>query len=143
MDPVSAAAGVVSFVSLAIQLLEKVQDVRDFWRSIEDGPAEVHELIRELDCILAILQAINELESNLHLRNDEPLVKALRACEINVGKVSATVQDLSAGFAGGKRNRTWTSLKFALRKGHIKSSQEALERVKTNLILAQQITRQE
>ncbi len=139
MDPVSAAAGAVSFVSLAIQLFDKVQEVRNFWRSIKDAPAEVNELIRELDCILGILQGINELDDNLCLQNDGPLVETLRACEMHIGKVSATVHDLKGGFAGGKTSRTWTSLRFTLRKGQIKSSQEALERVKSNLMLAQTI----
>lgn len=137
MDPFSAAAGAFSIISLAIQLVDKFQEVRAFWRSVEDASAEVCEILNELDCVLEILQGVGELDATSESSNNGPLLKALQACGMYVRRLSACVHDLRSGFGGGRAVRVWSSLRFTLRRDRIRTSHEALERVKTCLILAQ------
>lgn len=142
MDPFSAAAGAFSVISLAIQLVEKIQEIRDFWRSVEDSSTDVGDILYELDCVLDILQGLAELDASLGPSNDGALRKVLQTCGIHVRRLSACVQDLKSGFAGGRAIRAWTSLRFALRRERVRTSQGALERVKTCLVLAQMISQE-
>jgi len=139
MDPFSTAAAAISVLSLAIQLVDTVQKVKEFWKSIKDAPADVSDIVNELDCILSILQELGEQDGERGPPGNVLVVKALQACGIYVRRLAACVRDLNPGLASGKGVRTWTSLKVVLRRERIQSSQEALERVKSNLILAQLI----
>ena len=142
MDPFSAAAGAFSVVSLAIQLVDKIQEVRDFWRSIEDASVDVCDILNELDCVLEILQGVAELNATSESLTYRPLRKALQACGTHVRRLSACVHDLKSGFAGGRVVRAWTSLKFTLRRERVRTSHEALERVKSCLVLAQMFSQE-
>ena len=136
MDPFSTVAGAFSVISLAIQLVDKFQEIRDFWRSIEDAPADVCDLVNELDCVLGIIQGVREMDATSASSSNEPLPQALLACRMHVSKLSACVHDLKSGFDRGKAVRAWTSLRFAFRRERIRTSHEALERVKISLVLA-------
>ncbi|KAI9731808.1 MAG: hypothetical protein M1835_003512, partial [Candelina submexicana] len=63
MDGLSAAAGVISVVSLAIQLAESVHKVENFWKSVKDAPSEVNDLQENLGILAEILDRARTLDT--------------------------------------------------------------------------------
>jgi len=142
MDSFSPAAGAFGVISLAIQLVEKFQEIRDVWRSIVDASRDVGDILLELDCVLGILKGVAESDATSGSSDNGSLLKALQACGMYVRRLSACVHDLKSGFAGGRAVRVWTSLRFTLRQDRIRTSHEALQRVKSCLVLAQMISQE-
>ena len=134
MDGVASAFAVVS---LALQLIEGVQKLSDFWRSVEAAPANVQTIVSDLDLLSLTLHDI-EFEAQ-HGQPDPTLEKVLRHCEVNVKTLSSALQELEPGFASTRRRtRKWTALKSVLRWDKLKQSQDILSRLKTTLILVLQ-----
>lgn len=55
MDGLSAGASVIVAVSVALQLVESVKHLYDFWESIEDAPQSVRDIAKELSVLSTVL----------------------------------------------------------------------------------------
>ena len=58
MDGLSAGASVIAVVSVALQLVESVKHLYDFWESIEEAPESVRDIAKELNVLSTILASI-------------------------------------------------------------------------------------
>jgi hypothetical protein len=59
MDGLSGAASVMAAVSLTIQLVGTVNTLREFWLGMKSAPAEVKEIVDDLELLNGILYGID------------------------------------------------------------------------------------
>ncbi len=58
MDGLSGAASVIAVVSFAIQLAESTKKLYDFWKSVDDAPDSVREIVADLKLLSTTLTEI-------------------------------------------------------------------------------------
>ena len=131
------AASVFAAVSLAIQLAENVKKLSDFWKSVQNAPKDVHDIVADLELLSPIL---NEIESEAERNQSHlPLENALRGCISISEELTAILESFQTGLASDKRaRRKWTAIKCARKLDKLSRFQDRLERLKTNLILVLQ-----
>lgn len=128
--------GVVSIASLAIQLGDKVQQVHDFWHSFKQAPAEIQQILQDLDSFSDLLDAGPRSNSNY-----DPLVlQILQRCDEKIEILRTRVTKLEPGFRSQKAViRQWSSFNVVLKRKIIEKSQTAIRDAKSDLVLANQI----
>ena len=137
MEGLSAAASGIAVVSVAIQLAESFKKLSDFWKSIKEAPEDIRAISTDLDLVSSVLAEIaNETQ---HVQPDDTLIAVLNACWDKVKLLTGIVNQIEPGFASTSlRLRKWTAFKAVLRRGELIKFQEALERLKSTLLLVQQ-----
>ena len=137
MDPISAGASVIAFVSLAIQLAESTTKLYHFWGSIKDAPNSIKALTDDLRLVSTVLE---EIQSDAkHCNPDETCLKALQNAQALVARLNALAEDLAPGFASPKLHlRTFTALKALGRNEKIQKFRASLSDMKSTLTLIQQ-----
>lgn len=131
------AASVFAAVSLAIQLAENMKKLNNFWKSVQDAPKDVHDIIADLDLLSPILDEIGrEAERD---QSHSTIESALRGCVGVSEELAAIVDNFQHGFASDKRAmRKWMAIKCARKIDKLSRFQNRLERLKTILMLALQ-----
>jgi hypothetical protein len=86
MDGLSAAASAFGVVSLAVQLIQLTQNLRDFFNDVSGAPSEIRRLtisLTQLDCILRDVQVVTEIQQAQEGAPSAPLslLASLKACE--------------------------------------------------------------
>ncbi|KAL9120774.1 MAG: hypothetical protein Q9187_002672 [Circinaria calcarea] len=136
MEGLSLAANIVAITSIAIQLADSVKKLCEFWKSIKDAPEEIHTIVADLELLSSVLA---EITSEKQLHPDATTAAVLEICESKVKKLMTIVSDLEPGFASQKPSiRKWTAFKAVIKAEKLRRFQEAVERLKVTLILAQQ-----
>lgn len=80
MDGLNAGASAIAVISLAVQLVESVKHLYDFWKSIEEAPAFVRDIAKELGVLSAVLVSV---ANPALLQRSHPNMKlALEICKI-------------------------------------------------------------
>ena len=113
--------------SLALQLTEKVQQLRDFGNSFRGAPAQVKEIVKDLDLFCEITEHCAKLQ------HDEfrTLEKVLIRCGDKIGDLERFTERLEHGFASRSSiKRHWTSFKAVLGKDVLKKFQNSLRDTK-------------
>ena len=129
-----AAAGAFAVISLAVQLADNIKKLSDFWKSVKDAPADVQNLITDLDLLSNVLREID-----LEARQSEPnptLENVLRRCEVNVSALKVCLDEMQPGLTSAKRSfKHWTAFKSVLKWEKIKKFQVILDQLKSTLSL--------
>jgi hypothetical protein len=137
MEPISASANVIAFVSLAIQLAQSTKQLYDFWASIKDAPKSIRRLTDDLRLVDAVLEEI-EREGRL-ADPDATCLKALQSCQELVANLNSLADDLAPGFSSSKRHfRAYTALRAVGRSEKIQKFRSSLADMKSTLTLIQQ-----
>lgn len=137
MDGLSGAASGIAVVSIAIQLADSVKKLCDFWDSVKDAPDDIHMVLTDLRLLSNVLAEIAHDEQ--HAQPDATLPLALDGCWTYVNILTALLDKLEPGFASrSARIRRWTAIKAVMKGGDLAKFQEALERMKSTLLLVQQ-----
>ena len=137
MDGLSAAASSIAVVMLAVHLADSVQKLCSFWSSIRDAPEDIKPISLDLDLLSYVLTEI-AFEAQ-HFGPDAISVAALEACSVRVRSFTTILEQIEPDFASASRRiRKWTAFKAVLKRGQIANFQEALDRLKATLLLAQQ-----
>lgn len=132
-----ATASAFAVVSLAIQLAESVKKLCDFWASIREAPKDIREISADLRLVSNVLTQV--AYETQHVEPDTILVDALEACSGRVKTLSSLLNEIEPGFAStSSRIRKWTAFKAVLKRAQLMKFQEALEKLKSTLMLAQQ-----
>ncbi|KAF4626220.1 hypothetical protein G7Y89_g11940 [Cudoniella acicularis] len=93
MDPFSASANVVAFVSLAMQLAQSTKQLYDFWGSLKETPKSIRVLADDLRLVDAVL---DEIERDARRTEpDETCLKALQSCQALVVNLNDLAEDVS------------------------------------------------
>ena len=153
MEPLSAAASVMSMVSLALEIAESVSKLlvnycfprchlltafggrQDFFSALENAPHDVERISRTIDLLSIIL---NQLRKDFcDDENDVAIGLALEECKKCIQEVNDMVSDLAPAFTSGdKAYRSWTALKTVNRAKVISKLENRHEQAKTTLTLA-------
>jgi len=128
-EVLGVVASGLSVGSFAIQVVDSVQKLRNFWNSIKDAPDNIKALLEELDTLgrIIILEDQGQASSEARLH-----------CQSAASKVTAVVKDLEGVFGTAKRARYWAKVKAALEEKKLEKCLKRLERAKLSLILAKQ-----
>ncbi len=131
------AASVIAVFSIAIQLADSVKKLSEFWKSVDEAPQDVNNIIIDLDLLTQVLSEIV-----LEARQTEPdatLASALPNCEANTTALITVLNELQPGSASTKRAvRKWTAIKSILKWERIKRFWTILDRMKSTLLLVLQ-----
>jgi hypothetical protein len=113
MDGLSAAASGMAVVSLAIQLVGSVRDIRRFMRQVSDAPKELNRLIDLLEQLEVIIEGVGELiEKQRRSAGDSDIdvspnvLRAMKTCESRLARIENVVEKASKG----TKNKTMKSL---------------------------------
>ena len=94
MDGLSAAASGMAVVSLAIQLVGSVRDIRRFMRQVSDAPKELNRLIDLLEQLEVIIEGVGELiEKQRRSAGDSDIdvspnvLRAMKTCENRLARI--------------------------------------------------------
>lgn len=137
MDPVSAAASMVAFVSIAIQLADSTKKLCEFWDSFKEAPSSIQALIDDLNLVSVVLREFGT-DATVGIP-DETCLKALRRCEAIVADLNALMEDLVPGFASSRlHRRLYSALRAVGRKEKILFFRTSLTEMKSTLTLIQQ-----
>lgn len=142
MDGLSSAASAIAVVSLAIKLVQTVQEISKFLKNVQDAPKEVLRLIETLDQLQGTLDNVRQLIDQQFLVFRLPgsptfITKAMENCE-------KQIQALETFASGGRRSlehqhrlrRTWTSMRIVAKKQDIEDIQCRLKDAKMDLQFA-------
>jgi hypothetical protein len=142
MDGLSAAASGIAVVSLVMQLVDSVREIRRFLRSVSDAPKELKRLVDLLEQLELTFQQIVMLvqkQENARLGKTDVFTNVLRAiktCETKLtmfeNLVEATKQ---ASSTTNRAARTIGSLKLAYKKRDIQEFESQLHGAITFLTL--------
>ena len=126
MDGLSAGAGVLSVISLAIQVGKASQELVHFFNTISDAPDEVTRLKEQTNRIYCISTGLtNALEHQRKLHGDTlPGTESVREALISCLRRLESVQDILKKVDGsryGRRTvaRYWAQFRFAVKKDDV------------------------
>jgi DNA-binding transcriptional MerR regulator len=133
MDGLSAAAS-VAVVSLAIQLVGSVRDIRQFLRNISEAPKELRRLIDLLEQLELILENIGALverqqkqTANADIDVSASILRAMKTCESKLKMLEDVVEVAKkTATASNKTTRTFRSFKLACKKKDIEGFESQL-----------------
>lgn len=132
MDGLSAAASAFGVVSLAVQLIQLTQNLRDFFNDVSGAPSEIRRLtesLQQLDIILRDVQGVTEMQ---HAQEGAPsaplsLLASLKACEEKLLVLKKIVDSSEQRLrASGKLSKHWESFKVVFKKKDIERFGEHL-----------------
>lgn len=138
MDGLSVAASVITVGSIAIQLIDTINQIHNFWNSIEDAPEDCQVIIKDLELLSSILQNLNR---SPRIRTSSTVKAALDVCKQKIEKLLLVVQHFEPGFATqNKQKRRWNALKAIFKANEISKIHSSLEESKNTLLLALHIS---
>ena len=136
------AASGLSIGSLAIQIFASVQRVKHLWSAIKDASEDAQILLEELDLLVRLLSAVEDVE-NKSLERTGTVIEARRYCERAKARIETVVNELSDGPETSKsRIKRWTAINFVMRGKRVRKCVARLERAKSMLNLALQCLNQ-
>jgi hypothetical protein len=58
MEVFAVAANVMAAVSLTLQLVDTIENIKEFWREMRNAPGEVKDIIGDLELLEGILYGV-------------------------------------------------------------------------------------
>ncbi|PMD61924.1 uncharacterized protein K444DRAFT_642186 [Hyaloscypha bicolor E] len=134
MDGLSAAASGIAVVSLAIQLVDSVREIRRFLRDVSEAPKELRRLIDLLEQLELILENIGALveRQQEHTAQAEidvsgSILRAMRTCESKLQMLEGVVEAAKkSATATNKTTRTFGSFRLACKRREIEEFESQL-----------------
>jgi conjugal transfer/entry exclusion protein len=134
MDGLSAAASGIAVVSLAIQLVDSVREIRQFLRNISEAPKELRRLVDLLEQLELILENIGALVERQQKHSAETdidvsgsVLRAMKTCESKLKMLEDVVAVAKkTANASNKATRTFASFKLACKKKDIEGFESQL-----------------
>ena len=139
MDGVSSVAAVVS---LAIQLVDSIQEAKKFLRDVQNAPAELVRLVKTVDQLESVLRYVKTLLEQQFLAQRLPgtptfILDALQNCAKTLKPLQRVVDEARTSTNQRRRTqRAWASTKFAFKKEEIQELERQLGDAKSDLHLA-------
>lgn len=134
MDQLSVATSGTPVLSLGIQLVDSIQEISRFLRSVSQAPRELSRLIALLDQLHCLLDGVNSVLQRLRLLGEDidvsrTILVALQACDIQFQALSDIIRKARAIKGSNTRlSQTWSSLRLATKKKDIEDIEDALHR---------------
>jgi hypothetical protein len=131
---VASGVGIASF---AVQLLDSAVKLRRLWTDVKDAPAEVVDLVSEIEVLSRVLGTIKPIHPPTpgNATFDAVFNQCYSICEQGARNLERIARDLEMLI---KRKKTMGALRIVLKKDIVADHRSRLERAKTSLLLAQQ-----
>jgi hypothetical protein len=139
-----AVASGIAIGQLAASIAKSIIAIKEGWSQVQDAPAEINNLIRQIDSLNLILQHIEDDQS----REDIPQLssanlcvrQSLKLCEEGAAELVALANDLARKIQGknGWRKKLG-SAKIVLRKEDIKKLKSRMKNAIQLLSLSYQL----
>jgi hypothetical protein len=132
MDGLSATASAFGVVSLAVQLIQLTQNLRDFFSDVSGAPSEIRRLTTSLTQLASILQDVHVVTEIQQAQEGAPsaplsLLASLKACEEKLLLLKTIVDSSEKRLRdSGRISRHWESFKVVFKKKDIESFGEHL-----------------
>jgi hypothetical protein len=144
MDGLSAAASGFAVVSLAVQLVGSVRQIREFLHSISEAPEELRRLMDLLEELELILEQVGILvqrqRGNSTLWETGVLTSVLKAansCQIKLATLEGVVEATKKAFAASSRTtRALGSFKLACKRKDLREIESQLHNAASLLSLS-------
>ena len=142
MDGLSGAASAIAIVSLAIQLVDTVQEIKKFLKNVQDAPKEVLRLLETLDQLQGTLDNVRQLIDRQFLVLRLPgspafIIKAMENCEKQIKALETVVWKARQSLEHQHMlRRTWSSMEVVAKKHDIEDIQCRLKDAKMDLQFA-------
>ena len=131
-------AGAVGTADVVLELAKSVGKLKDFCDDVENAPADILDLVEEIDDMTSSLAALTATQSTSSaVMGSQPLERCLEHCKRANKRVSMVVTQLQQDLQAHRRR---TALAFPLKKQKLREIIEKLERGKSSLALACQIS---
>jgi N-terminal domain on NACHT_NTPase and P-loop NTPases len=141
MEPVGLTASIISIATLAVQLGDALRKAAEFWESVEDAPASIRRISRELRLLVNVLSTIKHKHQTGHIQEAyEPMIKdALDLAKEDVDELAMIISGLARqlGPANCRAKRQCGKIQIVLKGGKISKFRNSLENVKSILSLLQ------
>jgi hypothetical protein len=69
MEVFAVAANVMAAVSLTLQLLDTLENIKEFWKIMENAPEEVNQIIGDLELLEGILDGVRKAYVRCYILN--------------------------------------------------------------------------
>ena len=128
--------GAISVGSLAIQIFDSIQQLREFCAAIQNAPEAVGNALEELEVLGDML---------LHLYKDQKLnqdelgpgiQRSLTYINRVAGELQSIMTDLAKGMDGPRKKQKWGAIRVVMKKSSINDLLTRLERSKSMLSIA-------
>jgi hypothetical protein len=134
MDGLSAVASGIAVVSLTIQLVDSVREMRRFFRDVSDAPKELRRLIDLLEQLELILENVGALVQRqqqdavpTELDVSGSILRAINMCQSKLEMLEDVVEAAKKTMAAtNKAARTFGSFKLACKKKDIEEFESQL-----------------
>lgn len=130
------AASGIAVVSLAVQLVGSIRDIRRFLGQVSGAPRELKRLINLLEQLELILQNIGMVVENQRKHNgtgdvdvdvSSSVLRAIEACESRVATVQEVVDSAKrSSISSNRTTRALGSFKLACKKREIEDFESQL-----------------
>jgi hypothetical protein len=130
----------ISVASLAIQILENINRVIDFCKSIKDAPTDIYRILLELQILSNIVSGIQLVfeKRSLPEISEATIKNTLDLVRHDISKLSALSSDLERKLNSEKKiTRTWARVQTVLSEKKIGLLKDHLDRAKATLQLLQ------
>jgi hypothetical protein len=115
-ETLGAISSAFAVVSLALQLLDTVQQLHTFWQSFEDPGSDVERIKDHLATLHAIAASIAEAcQQEPHIHHADSVISSLTACKARTEKLTHLMRDIGSNKLAGRWEKGWISLRANLR----------------------------
>jgi hypothetical protein len=136
MDGLSEAASGIAVVSLAIQLVDSVREIRRFFRTLKDAPEELGRLLDLLEHMELMLEHIGKLVD----RDGDispSVLKAIQTCDNALKELDALIQKAKGNSSTQSRlKRSLGFFRLACKKEEVEEIENQLDRAVNHLNMA-------
>ena len=142
MDGLSNVASAIAVVSLAVQLVDTIQEISKFLKNAQDAPNEVSRLLETLAQLQGTLDNVRQLIDQQFLVLRLPgspvfITSAMENCEKHIKELETFVSTARRSFENQRMlRRTWASLRVVAKKQDIEDIQRRLRDAKMDLQFA-------
>lgn len=142
MEGFSGAASAVAIVSLAVQLVDTVQEISKFLKNVQDAPKEVLRLLETLEQLQCTLDNVRQLIDHQFLVLRLPgspvfIIKAMDNCEKQIKELETLTCKARKSLEHQHTvRRAWSSVKIVAKRKDIEDIRCRLRDAKMDLQFA-------
>ena len=137
MDGVSAAASVVSLVTIAGQLIQSIKAVYEFWSSVKGVPTRLAWLVEDLQFLQQTLKQVEQYAiQDPSVGENKNCRQALEMCALHVANLEELITPLQSLLGERKKVVLWKSVKAVFCVKKVELYRKYLEEAKATVLLA-------
>lgn len=131
-------AGGAGLASLAIQILDDVQKIRELYTAIRNAPTEFQSLLDEIQLFCMVISLYARDSEQLKSKHEIAVAQnqVVRHCQGLHDELRPILAQLTNSLVSRKRAISWISVKSIFQRRKIDQMMTKLERAKSTLMLA-------